>query len=132
MRKVATKLEQFRVALSIIFPKTKLTTATRTTVILFKSDDGFRPFKPRYKGKIEDEVGGYFLSGPQMNYMVLAAGETRGVSPYEIIFHEYEHSVTHNNFLRIPAWLDEGLAEFYSSFETSDQDKKATLGSPIA
>lgn len=131
LRKVAIKLEQFRMSISIIFPKTKLATPIPTTVILFRTDDAFRPFKPRYKGKIQEDVGGYFAAGPFMNYIVLAA-RNDVVNSYEIIFHEYEHYVLHNNLLRIPVWLDEGLAEFYSSFETSNEDQKVTLGMPIA
>jgi len=132
MRKVATKLEQFRQALSVIFPKLQVDTPIPTTVIIFKADDSFRPFKPRYKGKINDKVGGYFLTGPEMNYIVFA-NENRGdENPYDIIFHEYEHFIVRNNLFRLPAWLDEGLAEFYSSFEISDKDQKGTLGSPIS
>jgi tetratricopeptide (TPR) repeat protein len=131
LRKVAIKLEQFREALSIIFPKLRIDTVVPTTVIIFKSDDSFRPFKPRYKGKIVEQVGGYFVSRPQVNYIVLST-ENRGASSYDVIFHEYEHFIVHNNLFRLPAWLDEGLAEFYSSFEISDKDLKAVLGNPIA
>jgi len=130
-RKAILKLEQFRSAFSIIFPRTKLDTPLPTTVLLFKTDADFNPFKPRVKGKIEENVGGYFLARPHMNYIVLAA-DIPTLSPYEIIFHEYEHYVLHNNVNRLPVWLDEGLAEFFSSFDTSDKDQKATLGSPIA
>ena len=131
IRKIAVKLEVFRETLSLIFPKMKITTAIPTTVVIFKSDDSFRPFKPRYQGKIRDNVGGYFLPGPNMNYIVLSA-EKELIDPYEVIFHEYEHFVLRNNLLHIPLWLDEGLAEFYSSFETSDNDQKVTLGNPLA
>ena len=131
VRKVALKLEQFRSALAVIFPKTRLDTPTPTTVLLFRSDEEFRPFKPRVKGKIQEEVGGYFLRRADVNYIVLAA-DNPAASTYEIIFHEYEHYVLHTNAQRLPVWLDEGLAEFFSSFEASDKEPKATLGDPIA
>ena len=132
MRKVATKLEGFRQTLSLIFPQVKIETPVPTTVVIFKTHDGFRPFKPRYHGKVNDDVAGYFLAGPYMNYIAITA-EDRGLSPYpyEVIFHEYEHFITGNNLLRVPVWLDEGLAEFYSSFATSDDDQKITLGLPL-
>jgi len=131
IRKIATKLEIFRETLSVIFPRVKITTPIPTTVVIFKSDDAFRPFKPRYQGKIRDNVGGYFLPGPYMNYIALAAADER-IDPYKVIFHEYEHFVLRNNLLHVPLWLDEGLAEFYSSFETTDNDQKVTLGNPLA
>jgi len=129
MRKIAFKLEQFRETLSLILPKVKITTPVPTTVVLFDSDQSFRPFKPRYQGKIKDNVGGYFLPGPHMNYIVLSVDKER-ISPYKVIFHEYEHFFLHNNLLHLPLWLDEGLAEFYSTFET-DGELKVTLGVPV-
>jgi tetratricopeptide (TPR) repeat protein len=132
LRKVTAKLEQFREALMIMFPKLGVDASRSTTVIIFKSDDAFRPYKPRYKGKIREQVGGYFLERPDGNYIVFTNEEHAGVDPYEIIFHEYEHSLVHQSLFRIPPWLDEGLAEFYSSFETSEKDQKATLGNPIS
>jgi len=130
MRKIALKLEAFRETLSLIFPSAKITTPTPTRVVLFRSDDAFRPFKPRYKGKIQDNVGGYFLPGAHLNYIVLA---TQGnIDSYEVIFHEYEHFVLRNNLLHLPVWLDEGLAEYYSSFEMSDDNQKFKLGAPLA
>ncbi|HEX8494347.1 MAG TPA: tetratricopeptide repeat protein [Pyrinomonadaceae bacterium] len=130
MRKVATRLEQFRQALVIIFPRLKLESAIPTTVIIFKNHDSFRPFKPRYKGKTMENVGGYFLSRQDMNYIVLTA-ETRGASPYEVIFHEYEHFITSNNMRKAPLWLNEGLAEFYSTFTPEQDPQKVRLGDPI-
>ena len=129
MRKIGFKLEQFRETLSYILPKAKINTPISTTVVLFKSDQSFRPFKPRYQGKIKENVGGYFLSGQHMNYIVLVA-DKQSVDPYEIIFHEYEHFVLHNNLLQVPVWLDEGLAEFYSTFET-EGELKIKLGLPV-
>src|SRR4030095_7919057 len=73
MRKIGFKLEQFRETLSYILPKAKINTPIPTTVVLFKSDQSFRPFKPRYQGKIKENVGGYFLPGQHMNYIVLVA-----------------------------------------------------------
>src|SRR6185369_5607776 len=118
-------------ALSVIFPKVRLDTPVPTLVVLFKSNDDFRPFKPRVKGKIQEEVGGYFLTRSHANYIVLAA-DNPGASTYEIIFHEYEHYILHSNSNRLPVWLDEVLAEFFSSFEVSDNNLKASLGNPIA
>jgi tetratricopeptide (TPR) repeat protein len=131
MRKIALKLEAFRETLSLMFPNAKVSTHIPTRVVLFKSDDAFRPFKLRYKGKIQENVGGYFLQRERLNYIVLAT-DKRTIDPYEVIFHEYEHFVLENNQLHLPPWLDEGLAEFYSSFEMSDDNQKFKLGLPLA
>jgi tetratricopeptide (TPR) repeat protein len=131
MRKVTMRLEQFRQAVSVLFTNAKIESRVPTTVVLFKSHNSFKPFKPKYKGKTKENVGGYFISGGDLNYIVLTT-ETGGASPYEIIFHEYEHFILANNMRRAPAWLHEGLAEFVSTLATSDNEQKVRLGTPIA
>ena len=47
-----------------------------------------------------------------------------------IVFHEYAHLITSNIAGSIPVWLNEGLAEFYSTFETVG-DREALIGRPV-
>jgi tetratricopeptide (TPR) repeat protein len=129
MKKIVSRLEEFREVLSLMFTRTKIQSSVPTTVVVFKDDDSFKPFKPRYKGKTENDVRGYFVNRPDGNYIVLSLDKT-ALSPYEVIFHEYEHFVLHNNMKRAPLWLNEGLAEYYSTF-TSDDQQKVTMGAPI-
>jgi hypothetical protein len=48
-----------------------------------------------------------------------------------IVFHEYAHLVTANVGRNIPTWLNEGLAEYYSTFEPSAGGREAVIGRPI-
>ncbi|MBC8031907.1 MAG: tetratricopeptide repeat protein [Pyrinomonadaceae bacterium] len=130
IRKLATKLEEFRHVLSLLFPKARIETPVPTTVFLFKSHASFKPFKPQYKGKTRENVGGYFLAFADGNYIALTS-ELGGIDPHQVIFHEYEHFVTRNNLPNAPPWLDEGLAEYFSTFTTSDDGRKASIGAPI-
>lgn len=131
IRKLATNLEEFRHVLSLLFSKAKIETPVPTTVFLFKNHSSFKPFKPQYKGKTKENVAGYFLAFADGNYITLTS-ELGGADPHEVIFHEYEHFVVRNNVPGAPAWLDEGMAEFFSTFKTSNDDRKASLGGPIA
>lgn len=131
MRKVAIRLEQFRYVLSLLFPQAKVETPVPTTIILFKSHSSFNPYKPKYKGKTKENVGGYFLPSADVNYVALTT-DLRSAEPLEVMFHEYEHFIVNNNLSRIPVWLNEGLAEFYSTFDSSEGDQKFKLGNPIA
>ncbi len=131
IRKLAIRLERFRHVISLLFPRAQIETPVPTTVVLFKSHDSFKPFKPLYNGKPRENVGGYFLPSPDVNYIALTA-EDRGATPYEVIFHEYEHFIMRVNLPNAPVWLNEGLAEFYSTFTTDDDDQKASLGAPIS
>ena len=131
IRKLAISLEQFRHVVSLLFPQARIETSVSTTVFLFKTDRAFKPFKPQYEGKTKEDVSGYFLAFPDGNYIALSSENSIG-GAHEVIFHEYEHFVVRNNLPNAPVWLNEGLAEFFSTFTTSADDRKGTLGAPIA
>lgn len=130
LRKMAIKLEQFRYALSLLFPNARITTPVPTTIVLFKDQRSFDPFKPKYKGKTVKQIAGFFRGGDDVNYIALSK-ELGATNPLQVIFHEFEHFVVHNNLTNAPPWLDEGLAEFYSTFEPQSE-LKVRIGIPIA
>jgi len=124
VRQVAARLEQFREVFSHLFPGAVISTPVPTTVIVFKSDSSYGPFKPNAN------LAGYFQPGEDVNYITLLA-EARGQQdPFGIIFHEYTHLMVNNTLGNVPTWLNEGLAEYYSTFSISD-DQKFMLGKPI-
>jgi tetratricopeptide (TPR) repeat protein len=131
MRRFALRLEQFRQVIALLLPNNRLSTSVPTTVVIFKSDDSFQPFKPKYKGKTVNQVAGYFLSGADGNYIALTT-ETRSADPYHVIFHELTHFLVDRNIPNAPVWLNEGIAEFYSTFDTLDEGQKYRIGRPIA
>jgi tetratricopeptide (TPR) repeat protein len=124
IRKVGLRLEQFREVFTKLFPKLKFNTPVPTTVIVFKNDSSFSPFKPRAN------TAGYFQAGTDVNYIALTT-EVRGQQdPFNVIFHEYTHLLVDNTFESAPLWFNEGLAEYYSTFSITD-DQKIRLGNPI-
>jgi FimV-like protein len=125
IRQVAVKLEQFREVFTRLFPRVRFNTPVPTTVIVFKSESSFRPFKP------SPNLAGYFQSGQDVNYIALTTELQGSQDPYSVIFHEYTHLLVNNTIENMPIWFNEGLAEYYSTFSISD-DQKIVLGSPIA
>ena len=128
IRKVATKLEQFRETFRLVFASVNLQASVPTNVVVFKSGSSYRPFKPkRDDGKVS-EVSGYFQPGEDVNYITLTT-EGTDEQTYETIFHEYVHFIIDTNFGRaqVPQWFNEGLAEYYSTF-TIEEDQKVKLG----
>jgi tetratricopeptide (TPR) repeat protein len=129
IRRVATKLEQFREVLSRLFPTLKYNSPVPTTVVVFRNERSFRPFKPvNADGKASDWVAGYFQAGDDANYIVLSV-EGERQQTYQTIFHEYVHYVVNNTFGRskLPPWFNEGIAEYYDQFKITD-DIKVYLG----
>ncbi|HZS47947.1 MAG TPA: tetratricopeptide repeat protein [Blastocatellia bacterium] len=129
IRQVATKLEQFRQAFGKVFPNTRPDGADPITVIVFKNHNSFVPFMPVHNGKVT-QVGGYFQPSDEGRFILLTA-EMEGDYPYSTIFHEFVHTLTEDSSRPLPTWLNEGLAELYSTF-TITGDKKINLGIPIA
>lgn len=125
IRQVATRLEQFREVFSRLFTKTNFSSPVPTTVIVFKSHSSYKPFKPNAN------IAGYFQPGPDVNYITLTTEVQGGQDSFSIIFHEYTHLLVNNTSGNVPTWFSEGLAEYYSTFSITD-DQKFDLGKPIA
>ncbi|MGI9068708.1 MAG: tetratricopeptide repeat protein [Pyrinomonadaceae bacterium] len=125
IRQVATRLEQFREVFSRLFSGANFTSPVPTTVIVFKNDKSYAPFKPN------PNLAGYFQPGQDVNYITLTT-ETRAEQyPFNVIFHEYTHLLVNNTSGNVPTWFNEGLAEYYSTSTVTD-DQKFALGNPIS
>jgi len=129
IRKVATRLEQFRETFRLLFKGVDLVSPIGTNVVVFKSDSAYKPFKPkRADGKLDTFVAGYFQSGQDVNYITLSV-EGDDLETFRTIFHEYVHFIINTNFgkAEVPPWFNEGLAEYYSTFKIED-DQVVKLG----
>jgi predicted Zn-dependent protease len=127
IRQVGIRLEQFREVFSRLFTSMKVNSPVPTTVVVFKNDESYRPFKPNA------HTAGYFQPGSDVNYITLKLeNDSRSEQdPYTIIFHEFTHLLVENTSGNVPTWFNEGLAEYYSTFSITD-DQKVVLGKPIA
>lgn len=131
VRKVATKLEQFRETFRLIFSQMNLNATIPTNVIVFKSAAAYKPYKPkRSDGKIDTNIAGYFQPGEDVNYITIST-EREDAETYGTIFHEYVHFMVDTTFGKsdVPPWFNEGLAEYYQTFEI-EEDQKVKLGLP--
>jgi tetratricopeptide (TPR) repeat protein len=122
IRQVATKLEQFRDVFTRLFAGAKFNSPVPTTVIVFKNQSSYKPFSL-------PNAAGYFQKGEDVNYITLST-ESGADNPYSIIYHEYVHLLVNNTAGNMPAWFNEGLAEYYSSFDIED-GRKVHLGELI-
>ncbi len=129
IRRVATRLEQFRETFRLLFNRTSLTASVPTNVIVFRNESSYRDFKPRRPdGKPDERIAGYFQSSEDVNYITLSA-EGPDSDTFGTIFHEYVHFIINTNFGKsdVPAWFNEGLAEYYQTFQI-EEDQRIKLG----
>jgi tetratricopeptide (TPR) repeat protein len=128
LKRITVKLEQFHIVLAAIFKDIKLAPPKPITVIVFSEESEFTPFKPVAGGKRKDWVAGFFQPGADTDYIVLS-NKLDGESTERVAFHEYTHFLIHNVYGQVPAWLNEGLAEYFERF-VIDESGKSILGQP--
>ena len=129
LRRVASRLEEYRAALSRLLPEGDA--AAPTTVIVFRDDAAYQPFKPVVRGQTASYVAGYFQPGAEVNYITLALDSDWARGPASTLLHEYTHLLVNNYFRSAPLWLKEGLAEFYSTARLSGDRRRISTGAEL-
>jgi tetratricopeptide (TPR) repeat protein len=123
--RVAARLEQFREAYSILAGAQSVASPP-IVVIAFPDHASMEPFLPLYHGK-PSNLAAFFHRGSDENLIALyLSGE--GSTSLENVFHEYTHLLLRRNQLYWPLWLNEGMAEIYSTFEVLPNGIK--IGAP--
>ncbi|HKG45939.1 MAG TPA: tetratricopeptide repeat protein [Pyrinomonadaceae bacterium] len=125
LRQVAVWLEFFHSAFARLVSRNVIDSSVPTTVIVFRDDASFTPFKPLYQGR-PTNISGYFQPGDDVNYIALSL-DPRG-DPFSTAFHEYVHLHLRDNVPSAPLWLNEGVAELYESLQFSGNE--ALIGTP--
>src|SRR5947208_6933708 len=125
-KEIGEDLERLRDALSQLSPGLALSSPIPTYICVFRNAPSFQPYQRTYNGKPLDS-GGYFLGRQLANYVAIN-GDQHGDEKV-IIYHEYLHYLMNNNFAALPLWMNEGLAEYYSTFQAAKDE--ARIGLPI-
>ena len=86
-----------------------------TIVLVFKNDRSFAPFRPEFEGR-PVEVAGYATSSEDTNYIAVNAAPRRRCLRHH--FPRVRHLYLREAVGEVPLWLNEGLAEFYETFES--------------
>jgi len=127
LRQVAVWLEFFHRAFGRVVSRNVIDSAVPTTVIVFRDDASFRPFKPLYQGRPAN-LAGFFQAGDDVNYIAISL-DLGDRDPFSTAFHEYVHLHVKDNIPQAPLWLNEGLAELYGTLQFSGGE--ALLGAPL-
>jgi TPR repeat protein len=126
-RSILVGLENFRANFLRVMPIGNASEPL-TKVVVFRRESEFDAYRPLYQGKPRD-VAGYFLSSPD-EVMIAMTTDINGpqADPREVIYHEYVHLLVDTRKARYPVWLNEGLAEVFSTFRVADG--KVVFGEP--
>ena len=111
----ALRLEQLRSLFELAGIKPHSDSPVR--VIGFQSAEEYEAYRLR------PLADAFFVASGVRSYLVLPSLKA---TDFGIAAHEYTHEVMHSNGLRLPLWLNEGLAEYFSSVQIGDQ--RSTVG----
>lgn len=112
-RRWAVELEQFRRAMQSVVsvPEASL---QPVLVLLLPTDRELRPLKPLENGKPQ-ALGGFFVDVGGVHALALAL-DANEETTRRVVFHEAVHWYSASSEQTLPAWLEEGVAEVYSTF----------------
>lgn len=92
----------------------------RTRLIVFNGRDEFAPYASNRT------VRAFFQSGVDGDFIVLPS---IGGDVFRAVSHEYAHLVSRRTGRHYPLWLDEGLAEYFST--VTSRGAKLQIGAPV-
>ena len=118
---LAYRLELLHSVLEGLNPARPLASSLPTSIFVFRDRATFAPYKPRSNGR-PAAVAGFFIAHPHAGFVAVHSDpqtDRRGV-----ILHEYIHGFLRENLPQAPLWLNEGLAEFYSTFDSDEEEAR--------
>jgi len=96
------------------------TPGKRVRIVAFRGDKEFRPYAPN------EIAAAFYAGGANADYIVMSQ---IGPEYYPLAVHEYTHLVARHSSLNLPPWLNEGLAELFSTLR--QEGKKVAVGDII-
>lgn len=116
-RRIANQFEEIRMVFQMAFPSIRVDPGKPLIIIAVKNEDSMKALLPDfYASKDRMRPAGMFVSGFDRSFALLRTDVGgSGENPYHSLYHEYTHGIMRLNFVAMPLWLDEGLAEFYGN-----------------
>jgi tetratricopeptide (TPR) repeat protein len=127
LRGLATDLEALESLLAGLNPDDAAPAPPRAAVLVFAGADTFSVFAPAAGSGEPAAVSGFFLSHPHGDFIVASAAAEPEVR--RVLYHEALHRFVRHRLPEAPLWLNEGLAEFYSTLEVGRGE--AWVGRPV-
>jgi tetratricopeptide (TPR) repeat protein len=116
---VAVRFEQMRAVFGQLLLKRKLTLSEPIEIIALRSEKEYADIVPSRQAS----APGFFVSGPDRNYIVLNLFEPQS---WLAVSHQFAHLFLNYNYPPTQPWFDEGFAEYFSSIHLDN--KQAGIG----
>jgi tetratricopeptide (TPR) repeat protein len=99
---------------------TKQVPDTPVRIIAFHSEKEFAPYRPN------GGASAYYQRSRKRDYIVM---QDLSTDNYRTAVHEYTHLIVEHAGMQLPVWLNEGLADLYSSLEP--RGDQTIVGQPL-
>jgi Tfp pilus assembly protein PilF len=123
---IAADLLHMRAALGQVARLTVQTLAP-TSVYIFADEHSFGPYRDAVLDVKGSNFDGVFLARAGGDFILLRSDAANGD---RTVYHELTHQFIEHTTGKMPAWFDEGMAEYYSTFRT--EGDAAHIGRPVA
>jgi Tfp pilus assembly protein PilF len=127
-RKVAREFEQLRWVFSTRFPGARVESGAPLLIFAARDEETAKKLDPVVYKRMGGMMAGEFHHGWEKQFALVRLDTFGGDGAKEVVYHEYAHTILHLNSRWLPAWLDEGMAEFYGY--TRFEGHKIYLGAP--
>jgi TonB family protein len=128
-KRVLKELEGFHqlIGTTLVFRNTQLPELP-IEVMLIGDEPTMKELEPEYNGR-KVSVAGYFQAGPDRDFIVLS-GRVFPETLTSVVYHELTHYFIARGLRSRPTWLNEGLAEYFSTAEIRDEEISLGAVSP--
>ena len=128
-RRVAREFEQLRDVFASQYPGFRLESGAPLLIFAARDEETAKSLAPYlWKAKGAKPVGYFQQSWERKFALIRLDAWNTGFGGHQIVFHEYTHSLLHINAHWLPAWMDEGIAEFYAYTRFREND--TLIGTP--
>ena len=90
----------------------KIDDSRQVVVVGFRSAQDYAPYR------LNNNVDAFYVGEEGRDYIVLPA---LSEDDYRLAAHEYAHLAFHSDGLKLPSWLAEGLAEYFSTLDVGER-----------
>ncbi|MCP5530285.1 MAG: hypothetical protein H7A44_07570 [Opitutaceae bacterium] len=115
-RELLADFEEFHALLQAAFGQPRIA-KKRTTLVVFEYQEDFEPYKPLTEEGQRRNVAAYFLGHPEESLIAMVAGPASAREVRETVYHEYVHHFFDLMGYKLPLWLNEGLADLFSTMQ---------------
>lgn len=121
-KQATTELQVFEQVRSFFLERSASKTAPETAirVIAFRSEKEYRPYR------LNEGAFAYYTRSQKVDYIVM---QDLNSANHRAAVHEYTHLIVEHLKLKLPTWLNEGMADVYSTLQS--EGKQTLVGTPI-